>query len=90
GQGPWRELAQEMIDAGVTSAIAYEPGSDDPWVLVRREQGMTDFGGRPITERDVANAALRVSARSTHFGGIRLDQALNRTKGSLPAVTDTR
>jgi len=90
GHGPRGELARAMIANRVTEAIAYGYESDDPWILVRREQGMTDYAGQPVTERDIASAALRVSARSTHFGGVRLDQVLGRSAAADPQAAGSR
>jgi len=79
GHGPAGELARAMITAGVETAIAFRSDGDGPWALVRRERGMTDFAGQPIDAREVESAALRILARATHMGGVRLEEALQST-----------
>jgi hypothetical protein len=79
GRGPAEELASAMKGSGVIDAVVFSSvESTDPWVLVRREQGMTDFAGQPVSERNVESAALLVTARTTHFGGVRLEEALRQ------------
>jgi hypothetical protein len=87
GRGPRGDLARELIAAGATDAVAYRVEGDQPWVLVRRERGMSEYGGQPVESRDVTSAALRVLARPAHFGGVRLEQTLADGAARAPAST---
>jgi hypothetical protein len=76
GRGPRSALAEAMIAAGVTAAVAFPSSAAGPSVLVRGASGMMDAQGRPVSAVDALSSTLRLTARPVPLAAARLEATL--------------